>query len=121
MAANAKPQETFRDGISIVSITPDSLKSGEQATVTVRVRYELFSCNEAEINLGFNEGRGNGYRIDAKKVVGIGSGEATLSASLTAKKIGTMPLMKVFVNLSEYPHRSTWSPLCDDNGEIATE
>jgi hypothetical protein len=114
MASNAKPSETFSDGVSIVSITPDCIKPGEQATVTVRVQYELFTCDQGEINLGINEGSGNGYRIVAQKVVGIGNGEVTITAPVTATKTGDMPLMKVFVNMSEL----RWTPNVRQGGRV---
>lgn len=112
---NPNPSEVYADTISIKSVTPVKMREGQETLVTVIVTYELLSREEGQINLGYNEGRGNGYRIIGSTLIKIGQGEATLQAKILPAKTGPLPFSKVFVNLSEYPHRQSWSPLAGDS------
>jgi hypothetical protein len=112
---NPNPSILYEDTIEITSVSPDSLVEGVETEVTVTVAYELLSREQGEINLGSSGGRGNGYQILSSTIVPIGRGEATLRARFVPTKTGALPFSKVFVNLSEYPHRETWSPLGGDS------
>jgi hypothetical protein len=87
----------------------------------VRVRYELLSRDEGEVNLGNNEGMSNGYSIVGSTQVKIGRGETEVRATIVPKKTGGLPFAKIFVNLSEYPHRARWSPLANDSTTVTVE
>lgn len=112
---NPNPSDIYEDTITIKSVTPDQLREGQETEMTVTVAYELLSRAEGQINLGYSEGRGNGYRIIGSTLIKIGTGEVTLQARIMPTKTGPLPFSKIFVNLSEYPHRQTWAPLAGDS------
>ena len=101
-----------------MSVRPEILVAGQETEVVVTVAYELLSREEGEINLGHSGGRGNGYVIAGKARVSIGKGETVVRASLTPVKTGKLPFTKLFVNLSEFPHRDTWMPLAHDSATV---
>ncbi|HEX2862157.1 MAG TPA: hypothetical protein VHN79_10980 [Lacunisphaera sp.] len=115
---NPNPSVVYDDTVVITSVAPDTLVEGEETEVTVTVAYELFSREEGEINLGFNEGRGNGYRIVRQTLIKQGTGEAVVRARIVPARTGKLPFAKIFVNLSEYPHRPKWSPLAGDSHTV---
>jgi hypothetical protein len=112
---NPNPSVIYDDTVSIKSVTPDNFVAGQETEVAVTVAYELLSREEGEINLGCNLGRGNGYQIIARTLVKIGSGETVVKARFVPTRTGKMPFAKIFVNLSEYPHRQSWAPLANDS------
>ncbi|HET7538052.1 MAG TPA: hypothetical protein VFJ90_16445 [Candidatus Didemnitutus sp.] len=115
---NPNPADVYDDAVTITSVTPETFVEGEETEITVAVAYELLSREQGQINLGFNEGRGGGYRIIGSTLIKAGAGETVLKARVVPKRTGKLPFAKVFVNLSEYPHRPTWSPLADDSHTI---
>lgn len=115
---NPNPADVYDDNVVIKSISPEILTEGQETTVTVTVAYELLSREAGQINLGFNAGRGNGYTIISSTVIKIGQGEAVLRADLVPVRTGKLPFAKIFVNLSEYPHRPVWSPLAVDSRAV---
>jgi len=115
---NPNPSTTFEDTLRIVAVSPEILIAGQKTEVEVTVAYELLSREAGEINLGHSGGRGNGYVIAGNARVSIGKGEIVVHASLTPVKTGKLPYTKLFVNLSEFPHRETWSPLANDSHTV---
>lgn len=118
---NSRPDETFEDGIMIVSVSPDHFVDGKSQEVVVRVKYELLSRDKGEINVGSSDGRSNGYTIVGSARVDIGQGETEIRATIVPRKTGDLPYAKIFVNLSEFPHRPHWSPVADDSVVVAVE
>lgn len=115
---NPNPSTVYEDTLMIKSVSPDEFIEGQETEVVVTVAYELLSREEGEINLGANEGRGNGYSIIGKTRVKIGTGEVVLSARVKPMRTGNLPFAKIFVNLSEYPHRDRWQPLANDSHAV---
>ena len=115
---NPNPSDAYEDTIVIKSVSPEYLVTGQETEVTVTVAYELLSREESEINLGASLGRGNGYKILSTTRLKIGKGETVITARLVPTRNGNLPFTKLFVNLSEYPHRNSWSPLAGDSHTI---
>jgi len=115
---NPNPDVLYEDTISIKSISPGKLVEGQKTEIAVTISYELLSREEGQINLGYNRGAGNGYRIIGNTRIQIGSGETVLRANIVPARTGNLPFAKIFVNLSEYPHRKSWSPLAGDSHTI---
>lgn len=113
-AVNPNPGQIHEDGIVIESITPDTFIDGQPVEIEVKVRYELRSRERGEINLGSSDGRASGYRIIGRTQVPAGKGEAVVRGRFLPKRTGTLPVARVHVNLSEFPHRPRWSPLATD-------
>jgi hypothetical protein len=115
---NPNPSQVYDDTIAIKSVSPENLVEGQETEITVNVAYELLSREEGQINLGFNAGRGNGYRIVGSTLIKIGAGETVVRARIVPTRTGKLPFAKIFVNLSEYPHRPKWSPLAGDSHTV---
>jgi len=115
---NPNPSTVYEDTLRIVAVSPEVLIAGQETEVAVTVAYELLSREAGEINLGHSGGRGNGYVIAGKARVSIGTGETVVRARITPVKTGKLPFTKLFVNLSEFPHRETWSPLANDSHTV---
>lgn len=115
---NPNPSTTYEDALRIVSVSPETLVAGQEAEVEVTVAYELLSREEGEINLGHSGGRGNGYVIAGKARVSIGKGETVVRARIIPVKTGKLAFTKLFVNLSEFPHRESWAPLAHDSHTV---
>ncbi len=115
---NPNPSVVYEDTITIKAVKPERLIEGQETEITVTVAYELLLREQGQINLGYSEGRGNGYRIVGSTLIEIGTGEATLQARIVPVKTGPLPFSKIFVNLSEYPHRQRWAPLAGDSQAV---
>jgi hypothetical protein len=113
-ASNPNPRDVYEDSITIKSVSPAVFVEGKEVEIVVVVRYELLSREEGEINLGITRESGTGYTIKGKTRVKIGAGETSVTAKVIPKRTGSLPFSKVHVNLSEYPHRRSWSPLATD-------
>jgi hypothetical protein len=112
---NPNPSIIYEDTLQILSVSPETLTAGQETEITVTVAYELLSREQGEINLGHSGGRGNGYVIAGQTQVSIGKGETVVHARITPVRTGKLPFTKIFVNLSEFPHRDSWSPLANDS------
>ena len=106
------------DFINIVSVTPDSgLVDGVDTDFTIVVEYNLYSYTQGVLKIGFNNGESiNSFRIvtNADFLVNKGSGEHEFNVTVIPKDWGSQGDFKVYVNISEYPHPSTWTPLDGD-------
>lgn len=107
--------ETYDDAIAIKSVAPEVLVAGQETEIVVAVAYALFSRADGEINLGSSAGRTNGYTIVGRTQIKIGQGDAVVRARIVPTRTGRLPFTKLFVNLSEYPHRARWAPLATDS------
>lgn len=104
--------------IHIVSVTPSSgLTDNTLTTFTVSVSYTLKSAAQGELSIGFN----NGSDIDtyymkssADYTVSEGSGTHQFIVQAITKDWGTQGDFEVEVDISKYPHGTTWSPLALD-------
>ena len=84
------------------------------------MQYELVSAESGELGIGFNSVEAGRYQmiVDAKTVIAQGSGGHTFNVSVVTKDWGDEDFV-AYVNLSEYPHEHTWSPLATDT-EVLT-
>jgi len=106
------------DFINIISVNSDSgLVDGVDTDFTVVVEYNLFTYNQGILLIGFNNGESiNSFRIinNADFLVNKGSGTREFNVTVIPKDWGSQGDFLVFVNISEYPHPSTWTPLDSD-------
>ena len=106
------------DSIEIISVSPNSgLVDGQDYDFVVDVQYVLVSLSQGELQIGFNNGSSiNSFIMitSADFVVNAGSGNHTFYVNTAVKDWGTSGDFQVYVNLSEYPHGTTWIPLAND-------
>ena len=105
------------DSISITSVTPNSgLTAGIVTDFVVIVEYELVSADSAEVMVGFNTDEVDRFRMisDATALVVESSGEHQFNVTTVPKDWGALGDFMVYVNLSEHPHESSWTPLATD-------
>ena len=106
------------DFINIISVTPDSgLVDVVDTDFTVVVEYNLYSYTQGVLKIGFNNGESiNSFRIvnNADFLVNKGSETHEFNVTVKPKDWGSQGDFKVYVNISEYPHPSTWTPLDGD-------
>jgi hypothetical protein len=102
--------------ISIISVTPDSGLTDATATqFTVVVDFTLTGSAQGEINIGFNNGSSiNSYIMISDKIVSDGSGSETFIITTDTKDWGVSGDFEVYVNIVEFPHESTYSPIDSD-------
>ena len=106
------------DFINIISVTPNSgLIDGVDTNFKVIVEYNLFTCNKGILLIGFNSGESiNSFGIvnNADFLVNKGSETHEFNVTVIPKDWGSQGDFKVYVNISEYPLPSTWTPLDSD-------
>lgn len=106
------------DFIEITNVTPSSgLVDGQSTNFTVDVEYHLASNDTGILMIGFNNGNEQDMHSlisDASQIINKGTGDYTFHVTATAKDWGIQGDFKVFVNISEYPHPETWTPLAFD-------
>jgi hypothetical protein len=114
LSCGEQPEGTIR----ILSVTPSSgLVDGNSYDFVVEVEYELYSTPEGELNVGFNTAGVDVYAIVVSEtvIVGEGAGQHTFSTTnIQAIDWGASGDFKAYVNISEYPHESVWTPLDSD-------
>lgn len=103
LAAQSRPPAPTKpvDGVRILEVLPSKLVVGEEQEVFVRVRYDLESLEEAQLNLGFNTTGSARFRVFAKELVKKGEGEIVLSARVTPRDWGELVFFQAFVSLGE--------------------
>ena len=100
--------------ITILSVTPDSgLPNNTSIAFTVEVEYSLLNSAQGELDIGFNNGGAiNEYYMKSiDHIVTEGNGTYTFNVNATTKDWGVAGDFKVYVNIVEYPHESSYSPL----------
>jgi len=106
------------DFINIISVTPDSgLVDGVDTNFTVVIEYNLYSYTQGEVQVGFNNGESiNSFWVvsNADFLVNNGSGTHEFNVTVKPKDWGSQGDFSVYVNISEYPHPSTWTTLDGD-------
>ncbi len=114
------------NSINIVSIAPSTAIAGTSTTFSVKVSYNLTSKDIGIIYVGFNSSTQAGVDVDEltshSQIVNKGSGTITFdSVAITPINWGTTGNFHAYVNLSEYPHSGSWSPLAHDEKVIAVQ
>jgi hypothetical protein len=101
--------------ITITSVTPSTeLIPNENTTFAVTVAYSFSGISQAEIGIGFNTGEEVEIfqMIDeASHIVTDLVGTHTFEVSSMVKDWGEDGDFKVYVNISEVNHESSWTPL----------
>lgn len=108
---------TGTDSISITSVSPASAVAGTSTTFTVEVAYTLATKNSGALMIGFNTGLDvNSSYMDSSQeyVVAKGSGTHTFTSTAIPVDWGSLGTFQAYVNLSENPHPTPWSPLAGD-------
>jgi hypothetical protein len=105
------------DTISIETVTPNSGLTPDVSTdFVVNIEYELASADSGELSVGFNSVEVGRYQmiVEAKVFIAKGSGEHQFNVTVFPKNWGAAGDFVVYVNLSEYPHGPSWTPLATD-------
>lgn len=105
------------DRIEIISISPSTLLvDGVEYNFIVKIEYDLVTVNSGVLMIGFNTEKINSYQMlsAASVIVDKGSGVHTFDVTTIAKDWMSEDDFEVYVNLSENPHPSTWTPLATD-------
>jgi hypothetical protein len=109
--------------INIDSVSPSNdLVDATLTDFTVNVSYTLDGTAQGELNIGFNNFDAiNQYLLilDASVIISEGTGTHTFNVDALTKDWGADGNFKVYVDISNYPHESTWVPLNLDT-EILT-
>lgn len=111
-SATAFPSTAKQDTVKIISVTPTTAVAGDQTTFTVVIQYSLTSKDFGIIYLGFNIESPIKYHL-ADEQVNVTRGSSTVSITSNTIPVGyTAPYnFSAYVNLSEDPHPSAWTPL----------
>lgn len=110
--------------ISITSVIPNSeLVAGQVTDFTVTVSYSFINISQAELGIGFNSGDevGSFNMIGTAHQVTETPGSYTFQVSATPKDWGGTGNFKVYVNISEVDHESSWTPLDSDEMVLGVE
>ncbi len=105
------------DSIDIISISPSMLLvDGGEYNFIANIEYDLVTVNSGMLMIGFNTVEvGKFYMLsEATEIVSKGSGVHTFDITTIAKDWMSEGDFQVYVNLSENPHPSTWTPLATD-------
>jgi hypothetical protein len=120
--SDSNPTPTEANEITIVSVAPSTgLTDGKLTNFIVTVNYKLVTKDQGELNVGFNNSSSETYYqlvSSATKIIAKGSGTYTFNVNVTTKKWANAPF-QVYVNLSENPHGSPWSPLANATQNLA--
>ena len=107
------------DYVKILSVTPSSVENkGDRATFTVTIKYSLNAKEQGIIYLGANTSREDTSHLQTQTIVSKGSGTVTLNMTITTARNWDT---EIYVNLSEYPHSWSWSPIDWTTYRITTE
>ncbi len=107
------------DYIKIISVIANGrIKENENCSFTVTIEYNLSSCENGIIYVGFNNDKYDIWSLTEESVI-ISEGTNTITITTEANAVyWNGILMNCYVNLSEYPHESSWSPLASDFKDI---
>lgn len=102
--------------ISILSVTPDTvLTDATEESFSIELEYTLNDSSQGEINIGFNNGDSiNSYYMETSYLITEGTGTNTWTVTATTKDWFAEGDFKVYVNIVEYPHGDSYSPLNSD-------
>jgi hypothetical protein len=99
--------------IEIVDVAPKNATAGVETTFSVTVRYASANAGGCIIYAGANTGTSQRYALYDEYVLPDTSG--TYTFSFTCEPIAWSDnAFGIYVNMSEYPHLDSWSPLDDD-------
>jgi len=101
------------DGISITSISPASAIANQDTPFEVEVSYSLTSKDSGLLMVGFNTTQVDSFSMMSSQTytVAKGSGTHTFNVTTTAVNWGSAGSFQAYVNLSENPHSTQWTPL----------
>jgi len=102
------------DSISITNVSPESAVANESTAFAVEVSYSLASIENGLLMIGFNYEEVDKYYMIDEYSVSRGSGTHTFNVTVTPVDWGIDGSFEVYVNVSENPHPSPWTPLAND-------
>jgi len=110
------------DMIEIVSVQPQSsLPPDSLFAFRVSIRYTLATQDSGVLMVGFNNGTSvHSFRMVSAvdRIIGRGSGWHVFQVSAMTKYWGAEGSFAAYVNLSPYPHGSSWHPLATDTQDL---
>jgi hypothetical protein len=115
------PAATYVDGVSIVSISPETFTPDVEQEIVVKVKYELLSREEGQIALAASYGSLAARRRVGAMPVKIGKGEAEIRARFIPRKTAGLPVARLLITLSETPSTRGSSPLAWDEASVAVK
>lgn len=115
------PVGTYVDGLSIVSVRPESFGEGVEQEIVVVVAYELLSRERGRVSLSINgEKPAVRYSVTSERV-DIGKGEVTLRGMVSPQKTAGLPIGRLLVTLGEFPAGKRSVPLAWDEATIGVD
>lgn len=115
------PAATYVDGVSILSISPDTFTPDVEQEIVVRVKYELLSREEGEIALAASYGSLAARRHVGATRIKIGKGEAEIRARFIPRKTAGLPVGRLLITLSEFPRLKPSTPLAWDEASVTVK
>lgn len=112
---------TYVDGISIISVSPDTFVEGVRQEIVVKFKYELFSREEGEVTLSVSEVNSAARKRIGSKRLQIGKGETEVRASFIPKQTEGLPVAKLLISLGEFPRGKASTPLAWDEATISVK
>jgi hypothetical protein len=111
--------QTASGTIEIVDVTPKTAVPGEETAFSVTVRYTSANIGGCVIYAGANTSESQRYALYDEYVLPDTSGTYTFSFICTPAA-WTDNAFGIYVNMSEYPHPDSWTPLDMDVYDLAT-
>ena len=105
--------------IKILNVSPmDNVLPGETVEFSIEVEYSLGSVPDGVVGIGFNTTKVDSYNMLDNQIVSRGTGTIVFDVSVEPVDWGETGEFSVYVNISEYPHPESWTPLESDIMEI---
>jgi len=111
-----KTEEGVSGSIRILGVAPNAgLVDGVARDFVIEVDYELSNIDQGELNVGFNTMSQDWYLVVSSETVVVNerSGQHTFNVNVVPTDWAPGGSFKAYVNISEYPHESSWKPLDD--------
>ena len=113
-----EPTSTTKvDSIHILTIYHSQPSEADHSrTIQVDVKYKLVSKSRGKLMIGLDLGETGRFRMlgEIEQIVEQSTGRHTFQTTLTEEQWNGDKPFSVYVNLSEYPHPSRWTPLAND-------
>ena len=109
------PLAAISDSVKILQIQSARIPRSEFTSYKVKVHYDLVSKQKGKVMLGFDSEEPGAYKMLSDVSINRGSGEVELMADV---KDQNRSVITAYVNLSEYPHPSPWTPLANDTLQV---
>ncbi len=107
------PSACINDTIEITSVSPASVVEGISTEFTVSFDYRLTSKDAGIVYLGFNTSDPDGFILtdNTFEITQAELGSGSLTATEIPVFYDSPDSFKAYINLSENPHPTSWTPL----------